>query len=183
MSATREDYRTATRELDFGCDDNNQTSCQSIGPDDTLYRSRSCMTQGSSETLETRNGKLMTENRMLRDTVERQRAMLSNLKGTATLAWQLGSDSSPVIADRATEHTQYPCIQSDHRQTTTSRLASLTCRQRQVLDLVLAGHPSKNIAADLCISQRTVDNHRAAIMRKSGSKSIPALVRIALAAV
>jgi FixJ family two-component response regulator len=30
-------------------------------------------------------------------------------------------------------------------------------RQRQILDLVLAGHPSKNIAADLGISQRSVD--------------------------
>jgi len=34
------------------------------------------------------------------------------------------------------------------------------------LDLVLVGHPSKNIAADLGISQRTVDNHCAAIMRR-----------------
>jgi len=49
------------------------------------------------------------------------------------------------------------------------RVASLTARQWQILDLVLAGHPSKNIAADLGISQRTVDNHRAAIMRKTGS--------------
>lgn len=58
----------------------------------------------------------------------------------------------------------------------------LTTRQRQVMVLVLAGHPSKNIAADLGISQRTVENHRAAIMRKSGSKSLPALARLALAA-
>ncbi len=58
----------------------------------------------------------------------------------------------------------------------------LTPRQRQIMILVLAGHPSKNIAADLCISQRTVENHRAAIMRKSGSKSLPALARLALAA-
>jgi len=65
----------------------------------------------------------------------------------------------------------------------TARISSLTSRQRQILDLVLAGHPSKNIAADLGISQRTVDNHRAAIMRKTGSKSVPALVRTALAAV
>jgi two-component system CheB/CheR fusion protein len=35
------------------------------------------------------------------------------------------------------------------------------------LDLVLAVHPSKNIAADLGISQRKVNNHRAAIMRKT----------------
>ncbi len=68
------------------------------------------------------------------------------------------------------------------RQTAALQVASLTTRQRQILDLVLAGHPSKNIAADLGISQRTVDNHRAAIMRKTGSKSLPALVRTALAA-
>jgi DNA-binding CsgD family transcriptional regulator len=63
-----------------------------------------------------------------------------------------------------------------------TRLASLTPRQRQILGHVLAGHPSKNIAADLGISQRTVDNHRAAIMRKTFSKSLPALVRTALTA-
>ena len=63
-----------------------------------------------------------------------------------------------------------------------SRIASLTPRQREIMELVLAGHPSKNIAADLGISQRTVDNHRAAIMRKTGSKSLPALIRLAIAA-
>ncbi len=61
-------------------------------------------------------------------------------------------------------------------------LAGLTERQRQVLDLVLAGHPSKNIAADLRISQRTVENHRASIMLKTGAKSLPDLVRLAVAA-
>jgi len=68
------------------------------------------------------------------------------------------------------------------RETAATRVGSLTARQRQILDLVLAGHPSKNIAADLGISQRTVDNHRAAIMRKTSSKSLPALIRTALAA-
>ena len=61
-----------------------------------------------------------------------------------------------------------------------ARLASLTARQREILELVLAGHPSKNIAVDIGISQRTVDNHRAAIMRKTGSKSLSALIRTAL---
>jgi two-component system CheB/CheR fusion protein len=64
-----------------------------------------------------------------------------------------------------------------------ARLVSgLTRRQREVMDLVLAGHPSKNIAADLGISQRTVETHRASIMKKTGSKSLPALARVALAA-
>ena len=70
----------------------------------------------------------------------------------------------------------------DRRMAAASHLNGLTTRQRQILDLVLAGHPSKNIAADLGISQRTVENHRAAIMQKTGSRSIPALIRLAVAA-
>ena len=68
------------------------------------------------------------------------------------------------------------------RETAANHVAGLTSRQRQIMDLVLAGHPSKNIAADLGISQRTVENHRAAIMQKTGVKSLPALTRLALAA-
>lgn len=61
-----------------------------------------------------------------------------------------------------------------------THVANLTPRQQQIMTLVLAGHPSKNIAADLNISQRTVENHRAAIMRRTGAASIPALVRLSL---
>ncbi len=68
-----------------------------------------------------------------------------------------------------------------------SRLAAaavsrLTNRQLQVMELVVAGQPSKIIAADLGVSQRTVETHRASIMRKTGATSIPALARLALAA-
>jgi two-component system CheB/CheR fusion protein len=83
---------------------------------------------------------------------------------------------------RALDQTQDTTNLSAWRDQAALRIATLTRRQRQILDLVLAGHPSKNIAADLGISQRTVDNHRAAIMKKTGSKSLPALIRTALAA-
>jgi two-component system CheB/CheR fusion protein len=63
-----------------------------------------------------------------------------------------------------------------------THVASLTPRQRQIMEMVLAGNPSKNIAADLGISQRTVENHRASIMSKTATKSLPALARLALAA-
>jgi two-component system CheB/CheR fusion protein len=63
-----------------------------------------------------------------------------------------------------------------------NHVSGLTTRQREIMTLVLAGHPSKNIAADLGISQRTVENHRASIMRKTGAASVPALARLALAA-
>jgi two-component system, chemotaxis family, CheB/CheR fusion protein len=68
------------------------------------------------------------------------------------------------------------------RKDAADHLASLTRRQHQIMEMVLAGHPSKNIAVDLGISQRTVENHRASIMKKTGSRSLPALARLALAA-
>jgi DNA-binding CsgD family transcriptional regulator len=68
------------------------------------------------------------------------------------------------------------------REEAAERVASLTSRQRQIMDLVLAGRHSKNIAHDLGIAQRTVENHRAAVMKRTGSKSLPALARFALAA-
>jgi two-component system CheB/CheR fusion protein len=68
------------------------------------------------------------------------------------------------------------------QEAASGHVALLTPRQHQVMDLVLAGHPNKNIAADLGISQRTVENHRASVMHKMGAKSLPELARHALAA-
>ena len=61
-------------------------------------------------------------------------------------------------------------------------VAQLTSRQRKVMDMVLAGQPSKNIAVDLGISQRTVENHRAAIMHRMRVKSLPELARLVVQA-
>jgi two-component system CheB/CheR fusion protein len=71
---------------------------------------------------------------------------------------------------------------SARRDAAMAQMAGLTPRQHEIMALVLAGQPSKNIAADLGISQRTVENHRASIMHRTGSASLPALARLALAA-
>ncbi|GAA4840189.1 response regulator transcription factor [Saccharopolyspora rosea] len=57
------------------------------------------------------------------------------------------------------------------------RLANLTRREREILDLVLDGLPSKSIAGRLGISVKTVDVHRTRIREKVGARSITTLVR------
>jgi len=62
-----------------------------------------------------------------------------------------------------------------------SRLEALTKRERQILDLIVAGRSNKQTAAELGISPRTVEVHRRNIMRKSGASSFAELVRLAAA--
>lgn len=83
---------------------------------------------------------------------------------------------------RALEHAQDDTVRLASHEAAATRIAGLTPRQIQVMDMVLAGAPSKNIATDLGISRRTVENHRASIMTKTGARSLPALARLVVAA-
>jgi two-component system response regulator FixJ len=67
-------------------------------------------------------------------------------------------------------------------QEATARMASLTERERQVLDLLSAGRPNKVIAYELDISPRTVEIHRARVMDKMAAKSLAELVRMVVSA-
>ena len=63
-----------------------------------------------------------------------------------------------------------------------ARFAQLTDRERDVLGLLIEGHPNKIIAYNLGISPRTVELHRARVMSKTNAASLPELVRLAIAA-
>ena len=111
---------------------------------------------------------------------------------TAVLAMRRGASdfvTKPVrlrvlleVLERAMALGQDSGRRSAAQAEAAERLNGLTQRQREILDRVLAGQPSKNIAADLGISRRTVEVHRAAIMRQLKAKSLPALVRLVLTA-
>jgi two-component system response regulator FixJ len=60
------------------------------------------------------------------------------------------------------------------------RLESLSKREREVLEGLVAGHPNKTIAYDLGISPRTVEIYRANVMEKMQAESLSDLVRMAL---
>lgn len=61
-----------------------------------------------------------------------------------------------------------------------ARAASLTPREREVMDLVVQGMPNKAVAVELSISARTVEIHRARVMEKMAAASLSDLVRMAL---
>jgi two-component system, LuxR family, response regulator FixJ len=62
------------------------------------------------------------------------------------------------------------------------KLALLARPELDVLELVLAGHPNKNIASILNISQRAVEDRRSRVMKKVEVESLPELVRFAIEA-
>ena len=66
------------------------------------------------------------------------------------------------------------------RQRVEERLAMLSQGERAVLDLILEGKPNKEIAADLGLSNRTVEDRRARLMKKMGARSVAELVRLAM---
>jgi two-component system response regulator FixJ len=63
-----------------------------------------------------------------------------------------------------------------------ARLASLSERERQVLEGLIAGHSNKTIAYDLGISPRTVEVYRANLMTKMEARSLSELIRMAIVA-
>ena len=73
-------------------------------------------------------------------------------------------------------------LQSEIAEVTASRFARLSPREREVLGLVAAGHPNKEVAHRLGINQRTVENHRARGMLRLGVRSLAELVRLAVEA-
>ena len=62
------------------------------------------------------------------------------------------------------------------RSSAATRLAALSPREQEVLALLVAGRMNKTIAAELGISAKTVEDHRASIMRKMQVRSIAELV-------
>jgi len=60
------------------------------------------------------------------------------------------------------------------------RVNTLTRRERQIMNLVVSGMLSKQIAAELNIAPKTVDNHRANLMEKMQADTVADLVRMAM---
>jgi len=84
--------------------------------------------------------------------------------------------------DRALAQVREEAAPSPSQRGATDTIAALTKRERDVMRLVVEGMPNKEIAATLGISQRTVESHRAAVMKRTGSASLPDLIRLVMRA-
>jgi DNA-binding NarL/FixJ family response regulator len=82
---------------------------------------------------------------------------------------------SPQLADEFTED-----ILQAYRNPRANRFRDMTKREKQILDLVVAGHTSKAMAAKLNLSPRTVDHHRSNLLKKFEMKNSVDLVNFAI---
>ena len=82
------------------------------------------------------------------------------------------------VREAMSQNLQHQAHSEQHRELL-ARLATLTTREREVMDLAVTGLTNKEIAQRLNISHRTVEIHRARVMHKTGASSLLALARIA----
>jgi two-component system response regulator FixJ len=89
-------------------------------------------------------------------------------------------DALLVAVQSALGRREHDARRAAEKAETFQRIASLSARERQVLEGLVAGNPNKTIAFDLGISPRTVEIYRANVMTKMKATSLSNLVRMAL---
>ncbi len=92
------------------------------------------------------------------------------------------NDTIVQVVRQALARANTPAAAEGEGGKAAQRLASLTQREREVLQQLVIGRPNKIIAYELKISPRTVEIHRANLMKKMEAESLSHLVRMALAA-
>lgn len=85
---------------------------------------------------------------------------------------------SPAIAKRLRDQCRDAFVGG---QTLKHRTDYLTTREAEVLQLIAEGRANKQIAAELCISIKTVEKHRQQVMNKLGIHDVAGLTRHAIA--
>ncbi len=104
-------------------------------------------------------------------------AMLSVVEGNLFY----GQDIARIIYDACIAKTNsLSSTDKEEENTTTNDRVYLTKREEEIIALLCNGLATKEIAEELCISKRTIDNHKANIMQKMGFHSTVELVKYAI---
>ncbi|WP_373369138.1 response regulator transcription factor [Sphingomonas citricola] len=84
----------------------------------------------------------------------------------------------PIDEDRLVRAVTEGVSWSIRRRSALGRTARLTARERQVFDLLVEGHPNKVVADRLGLSPKTVEDHRAAVLAKTGANGLAGLIAL-----
>jgi FixJ family two-component response regulator len=84
----------------------------------------------------------------------------------------------PIDEDRLVRAVTEGVSWSIRRRSALGRTARLTVRERQVFDLLVEGHPNKVVADRLGLSPKTVEDHRAAVLAKTGASGLAGLIAL-----
>jgi two-component system, chemotaxis family, CheB/CheR fusion protein len=84
--------------------------------------------------------------------------------------------------EQALERARDSAVRCLWHDTATKLIGKLTAREREVMTLVIEGNANKQMAYVLGINQRTVETHRATIMKKLGARTLSDLIHTAIAA-
>jgi two-component system CheB/CheR fusion protein len=84
--------------------------------------------------------------------------------------------------ERALERARNAAARYRWHDTAMTLIGKLTPREREVMKLVIEGNANKQMAYRLGINQRTIETHRATIMKKLGARSLSDLIHVAIAA-
>jgi DNA-binding NarL/FixJ family response regulator len=90
------------------------------------------------------------------------------------------SQHKPFLTSTVTEFVLDGYMQLTDRSEVDDGAAMVTPREREIIQLIAEGHSSKQTATVLSVSVKTVDAHRANIMRKLRLRSVSDLVRYAI---
>lgn len=84
----------------------------------------------------------------------------------------------PIDEDRLLTAVAEGVAWSNGRRLLNRRTALLTARERQVFDMLVRGHSNKAIAGALGLSIKTIENHRAAVVTKTGTNGLAQLIAL-----
>jgi FixJ family two-component response regulator len=91
----------------------------------------------------------------------------------------VGGDDLLAAVHRAMEIDRLARHEEAERLAIRERIATLTRREREVLERVIAGGMNKQIAADLGTVEKTIKHHRSQIVAKLGVRTLPDILRMA----
>jgi DNA-binding CsgD family transcriptional regulator len=116
----------------------------------------------------------------LLDDLQRHAANLARAAADPFGLLRRALDGEPAAVEPPSDRRRAPLAAAPGREGFAQRSALLTRREREVMELLVRGSSTRQIAEQLGLSRKTIECHRTQVMRKMRTQNVAALVRLAL---